>query len=56
MADTYETTMMPDDGEKLSIPYGSLRPNAPAPVSQTPSQPSTSQQTPQPAPPSTEKK
>lgn len=30
------TTVMPDTGEKLTIPYSSLRPDAPAPVAQTP--------------------
>jgi hypothetical protein len=55
MADTYETTMMPDDGEKLSIPYGSLRPSTPAPVAQTPSQPQWTPQTPPPPVP-TERK
>lgn len=43
------STVMPDIGEKLTIPYGSLKTTSPAPVAQTPSQP-TSQQTP-PAPP-----
>ncbi len=47
------TTVMPDIGEKLTIPYGSLKTTAPAPV-QSPPQP-TSQQKP-PSAPSSEKK
>jgi hypothetical protein len=43
-------------GERFSIPYGSLKPNSPAPVAQTPSQPPAPQQTPPPAPSSTGKK
>ncbi len=41
---------------KESIPYGSLRPNTLVPVQQTLPQPQTPQQTPPPAPPSTQEK
>jgi hypothetical protein len=52
---TKATIVMPDIGEKLTIPYGSLKTTSPAPV-QTPSQPPSSQQTPLPAPPSTKRR
>ena len=45
--------VMPDIGEKLTIPYGSLKTTAPAPVLQTPSQPPPQQP---PQAPSSEKK
>lgn len=56
MAERIETTVMPDVGEKLTIPYGSLRPNNPAPVAQPPSQPQSSLETPPPPPRSAENK
>jgi hypothetical protein len=45
------TTLMPDTGEKLTIPYGSLRATAPAPVAQTPQAQQSANQAP-PMPPS----
>ena len=47
------TTVMPDTGEKLTIPYGSLKTTAPAPVAQTPQAQQPVNQAP---PPPTEKK
>ena len=36
MSEKYETTILPGDYEKNSLPYGSLRPTTPAAVAQVP--------------------
>ena len=56
MPEGYETTMLPDDYEKDSIPYASLRPTIPAPVAQAPQPQQPVNQTPPATPPQTEQK
>jgi hypothetical protein len=56
MEEQIETAVVPDVGEKLTIPYGSLKPNNPAPVAQSAPESKAAQQTPPPQPPSTENK